>query len=268
MRTVRMEYLRPGEMVAERERCSIVYLPVAPLEWHGPAMPYGTDPLMAQAWARAAAEKTGGVVMPTVFFGTERERPAEILAAKGFAQPEQLYILGMDVPKNSMKSFYAREEFFALAVREHLRLLVQQGYRLIVIVNGHGAWGQKASLERLAVEFTHETDSTVLATFPNILRDGDEPVDFGHGTLVETALMRYLHDEHVCLEELPPRDVPLKYTDWGIADDSVFACRRSPGDSVIFDPRDATPELGRTYFENALENLCEEVRRAYAALSP
>ena len=26
-------------------------------------------------------------------------------------------------------------------------LLVQQGYRLIVIVNGHGAWGQTSTLE-------------------------------------------------------------------------------------------------------------------------
>ena len=34
MRTVQLELLRPGEILAERERCSIVYLPVGPLEWH------------------------------------------------------------------------------------------------------------------------------------------------------------------------------------------------------------------------------------------
>ena len=49
MRTVQLELLRPGEILAERERCSIVYLPVGPLEWHGPAMPYGTDALLAQS---------------------------------------------------------------------------------------------------------------------------------------------------------------------------------------------------------------------------
>ena len=49
MRTVQLELLRPGEILAERERCSIVYLPVGPLEWHGPAMPYGTDELLAQS---------------------------------------------------------------------------------------------------------------------------------------------------------------------------------------------------------------------------
>ena len=30
MRTVQLELLRPGEILAERERCSIVYLPVGP----------------------------------------------------------------------------------------------------------------------------------------------------------------------------------------------------------------------------------------------
>ena len=112
MRTVQLELLRPGEILAERERCSIVYLPVGPLEWHGPAMPYGTDALLAQSLARCAAERTGGVVMPTLFIGTERERPASILRDKGFENPERLYVLGMDVPKNSMKSFYAREDMY------------------------------------------------------------------------------------------------------------------------------------------------------------
>lgn len=265
MRTVQMEYLRPGEIQAERERCSIVYLPVAPLEWHGPAMPYGTDPLLAQALARRTAQKLGGVVMPTLFFGTERERPAYILEAKGFDNPDELYVCGMDVPKNCMKSFYAREDIFAITVREHLRLLVQQNYKLIVIVNAHGAWGQKSTLERLAVEFSNETDSCVLYTMIDIYKDDFRP-DFGHGTLIETSLMRYLHDEHVALSELPDREVGLKYTDWGIADDSVFEGKPSPDNCVIFDPRDATVELGERCFQNALDNLCRQVQQAYDAL--
>ncbi len=259
-----MEFLRPGEIQAEKERCSIVYLPVAPLEWHGPAMPYGTDPLLAQAVARAAAKRLGGVVMPTLFFGTERERPAYILEAKGFENPEQMYVCGMDVPANSMKSFYAREDIFAVTVREHLRLLVQQGYRLIVLVNGHGAWGQRSTLERLAVEFSNETDSRVLYYMLDIFTENFKP-DFGHGTLMETAMVRYICDENVCLFELPPREVPLKYTDWGIADDFVFEGKRSENDCVVYDPRDATVELGEKCFQNALENLCRQVQAAYSA---
>lgn len=265
MRTRQLEYLRPQEILAEKARCSIVYLPVAPLEWHGPAMPYGTDPLVAGALARAAAERTGGVVMPTVFFGTERERPAFILEAKGFENAESLYVKGMDVPANSMKSFYAREDIFAITVREHLRLLVEQGYRLIVIVNGHGATGQRDSLERLAIEFTGETESRVLYHMIDIDGEDFHP-DFGHGTLIETSLVRHICDENVDLSALPPRDVPLKYTQWGIADDTVFEGKRTEGDSVIFDPRDATPELGAKCFQNAVENLCRLVQDVYPTL--
>ena len=266
MRTVQMEFLRPQEIVAERERCSIVYLPIGPLEWHGPAMPYGTDPLMAQEVARAAAQRTGGVVMPTLFFGTERERPTDILAAKGFEHPEDMYVLGMDVPKNCMKSFYAREEIFALMVREHLRLLVQQGYKLIVIVNGHGAWGQKSSLERLATEFSNETPSRVIVQMPDICPDGEPEPDYGHGTLVETATMCYLEGEHVDLSALPPRSEGLKYTDYGIADDFVFRCERSKDDCVVHDPRDATYELGKKYVQAGIEHLCALVEETYKKL--
>lgn len=264
MRTVQLEYLRPGEIMAEKERCSIVYLPIGPLEWHGPAMPYGTDPLMAQELARAAARITGGVVMPTLFVGTERERPSYILEAKGFEDPNQ-YVIGMDVPKNPMKSFYAREDMFALIVREHLRLLVQQEYKLIVIVNGHGAWGQKGNLERLAIEFSNETASKVIVSMPDPLEEG-ETFDFGHGTLMETSIMRGLYDEHVELGDLPPREVPLKYTEFGIADDTVFEGHRSPGDAVIYDPRDATVELGLKLVTTAINHLVTLVNDTYAAL--
>ena len=265
MRTVQLERLRPGEILAERARCPIVYLPLGPLEWHGPAMPLGTDPFLAQALARHAAGRTGGVVMPTLFLGTERERPAQILKDKGFEDAEAMYVLGMDVPKNSMRSYYAREDLFAVTVREHLRLLVQQAYKLIVIVNGHGAWGQREQLDRLAIEFSNETPSKVVVAFPNVAREGEE-LDFGHACEIETSLMRYVDDENVDLSQLPPRVEKLRYTDWGIADDCVFEGHPTPDKCVRFDPRDATVEAGERYFTAALDNLCTQVEAAYAAL--
>ena len=263
MRTVQLEYLRPHEILEEQQRKSIVYLPVAPLEWHGPAMPIGTDPLVAQSLARAMALQIGGVVAPTLFMGTERERPAYILRNKGFEDPEDMYVIGMDVPKNTMPSYYAREDLFAVTVREHLRLLVLHGYKLIVLVNGHGAWGQVETLKRLAVEFSNETPSQVLYCMPDItLEDGSTP-DFGHATLTETALVRYITDESVDLSQYPPRDIPLNYTDWGIADDAVFH-EEDPGNrQVIWDPRDATVEYGEKLFKAALASMCKTVEEAY-----
>jgi len=266
MRTVQMEFLRPDEIVAERERKSIVYLPVGPLEWHGPAMPFGTDPLMAQEVARAAALRTGGVVMPTMFFGTECDRPAYILEAKGFKDAESMYVKGMDVPNTNLKSFYAREEIFALMVRENLRMLVETGYKLIVIVNGHGAWGQTGSLRRLCVEFSNETKSRVITMMPDPQKEGEPELDFGHGTRVETSFMCYLRPDDTDLNALPPREVPLKYTDYGIADDFVFEGKRSENDAVVYDPRDASYELGEKLVKTAIDHVVETVEAEYAKL--
>lgn len=66
MSTVRFELLRPKEILDEKRRCSIVYLPIGPLEWHGPHMALGMDPLNAEAVSRRVAETVGGVVMPTL----------------------------------------------------------------------------------------------------------------------------------------------------------------------------------------------------------
>ena len=266
MRTVQMEFLRPDEIIAERDRKSIVYLPVGPLEWHGPAMPFGTDPLMAEFCARKAAEITGGVVAPTLFFGTECDRPAYILEAKGFEHPEDMYVIGMDVPKNNLKSFYAREEIFALMIREQLRFFVQTGYKLIVIVNGHGAWGQKGSIQRLCTEFSNETPSKVITMMPVIQPEDGPVLDFGHGTKCEASLMCYVRPDDTKLDEYPSREVPLKYTDYGIADDFVFEGKRSENDCVKYDPRDASYEFGEKLVNTAIDALVKLVDEEYSKL--
>src|SRR3954467_12876690 len=74
MRTVQFELLRPAEIIAERERFPVVFQPLGPLEWHGPHLPYGTDPVHAETVSRRTAQAMGGVVIPTLYWGAERER--------------------------------------------------------------------------------------------------------------------------------------------------------------------------------------------------
>ena len=88
----------------------------------------------------------------------------------------------------------------------------------------------------------------------------------GHACDVETSLMQYLTDSCVDLSQLPPRDVKLKYTDWGIADDCVFTGHPSADKCVVRDPRDAAPEKGEQFFQVALEHLCKQVTDAYQHL--
>jgi len=236
MRTVQYERLRPGEILAEKARRSIVYLPIGPLEWHGPAMPFGTDPLAAWHAAILSAQETGGVVLPLLYAGTERERSSKLLADAGFEDTTQ-YIVGMDVPKNSMKSLYWPEEVFGVIVREYLRLLVAQEYRLIVLVNGHGATGQITTLERLAIEFTSTTSSKVIVAMGLAHYDATDE-DYGHATRLETAIQMYLDPENVNLAMLPPKSEKLRSTDWGIIDGFTFDGNPPEDKCVVYDPRD------------------------------
>jgi len=80
----RYEIMRPDQLLAMQQHLNAAYLPVGPLEWHGPAMPFGTDPLYARAVTERVAAKIGGVVLPTLFLGTETYRDEQMMANLGF----------------------------------------------------------------------------------------------------------------------------------------------------------------------------------------
>lgn len=265
MRTVQFELMRPGELRAAMERLSVAYLPMGPLEWHGPHMPLGTDPLDAQAVARGVAEKIGGVVFPTLYCGTERARDPDTLRYMGF-EDENMYLVGMDIPGACIKSCYFPEEVFGLILREHLRQIVQMGFRLVVMVNGHGADGQIATGERLAKEFTHTTTTTVL--FTRAMQKLDEnDTRLGHANICETSMQMYISADSVCLKELPSREIPIRTNEFGIADALLFQGKGNSGRIVEQDPRDATPELGKRYVDNGIEKIAQKVLETYASLN-
>ena len=82
-REVRFEMLRPAQLREELARCPLVFLPVAPLEYHGPHLHVGMDLLNAGLCAQEACQRLGrGVVMPTLDMGTERERPSNELVSQ------------------------------------------------------------------------------------------------------------------------------------------------------------------------------------------
>ena len=266
MRTVQMELLRPGEILAEQKRIPLVYLPVSPVEWHSYHMPMGTDALIAQETARRAARKTGGVVAPTLFIGTEHNDDPAMLTNLNVPHDGDSYIWGMDFPKNILPSLYVREEVFAVVVREQIRVLAKMGFKVIVVVNGHGAQGQVSTLRRLCDETTHELG--VHCVYPDfngkraarvVRRAGLRP---GHADRTETALMMAITDS-VALSELPERNVPLHSGDFGIASGPQFMGKAPKDGLVIDDPRDATAELGEALLAASVDDLAEYVLNYY-----
>lgn len=263
---VRMQYMLPHEIQEEFNKLPLIFLPLATLEWHGPHLVLGVDPINAEFVALALAKKIGGVVLPTLYMGTERERSPEELLSLGFN--EDSYIVGMDFPsaEGLYKSFYFTEELFALTVRGHIELCIEHGYKYIYLVNGHGAVNHIEVLRRLCVEFSNKVEGVKVdfaVTFPKkMVEEGA----IAHAGIEETSLMMYFNHKWVDLNHLPPTDKKLKYKEYSIVDGQGFI--GNPGEEHAvpdnLDPRImSTRELGREIFENTVKELVNHVHNVF-----
>jgi len=270
MPKVEYELMRPGEVVEARRRAPIVFVPVGPLEWHGPHLPLGTDGLHAWHVSAGVAREVGGVVLPTFFAGTDVLR----LPGKG---PEQLgalgleedaRVVGMDFPQFPVKSLYFEESVFGLTVRELVRALKRDAYRLIVLANGHGAGNQQQTLTRIALEETDLPDVRVI--YLNVWVPPAPPqLDPGHAEHQEAAVMLAIAKEYVRLDELPA-DEPLRYGDYGVVDGPAFDGNPTTDFTVRpdADPRRATREEGARILAREIEVAAARVRRELESLGP
>ncbi len=265
MDTRQIALLRPEEILQEMHRCSLAYLPVGPLEWHGPHLPLGTDAINAEKVALLAAEQTGGLVLPTFYWGTERERTPQVLDWLGFDAGE--YIVGMDFPANTLSSMYASEEFFALLVREQLRLAAHIGFRVVAVITGHAAENQVAVLQRLAAEFNAAGALRVVVALPFVANQ-EGILEVGHASRIETSVMLALHPERVDLSKLPSLPEPLRNVDWAVVDFNTFLGHPTQDRTVspADDPRGASAEMGWQTTRQAVAQIVAQVKAVLAEL--
>ncbi|KQY24815.1 hypothetical protein ASD16_04800 [Cellulomonas sp. Root485] len=265
---VRYELMRPDEVADARRRTPVAYVPLGPLEWHGPHLPLGLDPLHAHEVALRAAREVGGVVLPALFAGTETVRPAgpgpQSLATLGL--PPDVRVVGMDFPGNPVSSTYIEESAFGVIVRELVRNLLEAEFRVVVLVNGHGAVNHQAALRRIAAETDRPPSQRVvyhLAFLPD--PDARGP---GHAAREETAIALGLFPERVRTDLLPPPGAPLYYAEHGIVDAPAFDGHPSPDFALPQDehPRTATPEQGASILEAEGRALARSVRELVTSL--
>ena len=270
MQKVEYELMRPGEVVEARRRAPVAFVPVSPLEWHGPHLPLGTDGLHAWHVCVRIARELGGVVLPPFYAGTDLVRlpgdGAEQLGALGLA--EDLRVVGMDFPDFPVRSLYFEESAFGLAVREIVRALKRDDFRLIVLANGHSARNQQQTLSRIALEETELP--AVRVDHLNVWVPPAPPrLDPGHAERQEAALLLAVAGEHVRLAELPASG-PLRYSDYGVVDGPAFDGDPTPDFTVRpdADPRGATREEGEQILASEVEAAAERVRRELESLGP
>ena len=266
MRKVEFELMRPGEIVEARRSVPAVFVPVGPLEWHGPHMPVGTDGLHAWHVSVRVAREVGGVVLPPLYAGTDTlrvpGRGPEQLGSLGLEDDAR--VVGMDFPTFPVKSLYYEESVFGLVVREVVRALKRDAYRLIVLANGHGAANQQQTLSRIALEESEPPDVRVVHL--NVWAPPEPPqLDPGHAERGEAAVMLALLGDRVRLDELPAED-PLPYRDYGIVDGPAFDGNPTADFTVRpeADPRGVTSEDGERILEREVRVLTARVQEELA----
>ncbi|WP_226013256.1 creatininase family protein [Halomicrobium salinisoli] len=234
---------------------SLAIVPIGSTEQHGPHLPLGTDALIAEAFAREAAERTGYLCTPTIDVGVS-------------AHHRQFHgTMWVDAP------------VFRDYVESLTRNLADHGIDRVVYVNAHG--GNVQHLREVGRRLRNDealyaiewmwNDS--ISDLVDDLFDRTGP----HGGPKETALVQHLADELV-------RDDRLSAArDGGVVDvttnDTIVDGARTYYDAidntpngVVGDQTDATAAKGERLFEAASErlaHLCEWLdAQAFEELMP
>ncbi len=184
---VKYELLRPSEVRARREQCSIVYIPVGSLEWHGVQNPLGTDGLKAHAICCEAALRYGGVVLPTLYLGILGD-------GRGWG-PEGWD--GYTVSAHDQESM--EDTIFRTA-----RGLVADDWKVLVGVTGHDVDPQRDAIHDGIQRACAGTDAKGFGIKEGENWHGGASMKYSmdHAGAWETSAMMFAHQESVCLDEL------------------------------------------------------------------
>ena len=179
-REVRAELLSPAELDSALGEFGLAYLPLGSLEFHGPHLPIGLDALNAHGVCVAAAQITGGIVLPPVYQGIGGEHS--------------------DYPWTMMM----RSD---TGIRDHvlqtLARLEAFGVRRAVLFTGHFAGEQLAMIDAIAEEWKEAAGRTLHVLATGVNRCQSSPIPADHAGVFETSVLHSLHPELVHLDRLP-----------------------------------------------------------------
>jgi creatinine amidohydrolase len=222
---------------------SLAIVPFGSTEQHGPHLPEATDHLIAEAFAREVADRTGSLCTPTINVGVSghhRQFPGT---------------MWVDPPA------------FRSYVESLTRNLTYHGIDRVVYVNAHG--GNVAHLREVGARLREDEVAYAIEwmwdeSIPDLVTElFAQPGP--HGGPKETALIQYLHPELVHDDRLEDaRDGGLTTFDDSTVrkhgSRTFYDAADNTENGVLGDQTDATAEKGAELFEAAadqLVHLCE-----------
>jgi creatinine amidohydrolase len=168
---VQMQFMRPAQLEDAINRFPVVYVPFGLIEWHGRHLPLGNDALKAHAILVKAAEQSGGVVYPPVYFHD------------GFPQ-----------------------EFLVPVLTSLFERLKKTGFRVIIGVSGHNVQGQIDMINKALTPVVADGRVAGVGLWEITLSQSSES-NTDHAAKWETSNMMLLYPDLVDLSALG--DAPL-----------------------------------------------------------
>jgi len=219
---------------------SLALVPLGSTEQHGPHLPEGTDHLIAEGFARAAAERTNYLCTPTITVGVSPHH-------------RQFHgTMWVDAPT------------FRDYVESFTRNLASHGIDRVIYVNAHG--GNVEHLREVGRRLRDDGELYAIEwmwdeSIPELV---EEAFDHNgpHGGPKETALIQHLRPELVHDDRLAEaRDGGLTSFDAGTGRThgarTFYDAIDNTDNGVFGDQTDATPEIGEELFEAAAEQLVD-----------
>ena len=222
------------------ENESLALIPLGSTEQHGPHLPEATDHLIAEAYAREAADRTGYLCTPTINVGVSGHH------------------------RQFHGTMWADPPAFREYVASVTRNLATHGIDRVIYVNAHG--GNVPHLREVGARLRQEESVYAIEwmwneSIPELVDDAFAQ-NGPHGGPKETAMIQHLHPELVHEDRLEAaRDGGVaSVADAGTVRNGArtfYDAADNTGNGVLGDQTDATAEKGERLFEAATDQLVE-----------
>lgn len=239
---VRMELARPDDLEAVLDAAPIAYVPLGTYEHHGWHLPVCFDGIKAHALCLRTAARTGGAVLPPLFYGTGGGH----LGFKWTIMPDEARV--------------------APLLAETIDALASFGFTTVVLLTGHYPGEQVRMVRTLAEDAQARHPGLRCLGLPEhelCTPDGDDPFPGDHAAKYETSLALALDPEWVRLDRLTPGRSPQRAR-------TAATPHAGPIGGAFYDPEDPLYAIAgkdpRTHASRELgERLVEEIVAKLAA---
>lgn len=192
------EELSPTELQQIIKNSGIIYFPIGTLEWHSKHLPFGLDALVSYELCKKACLKTGGCIIPPLYFGTDREHNSNGKILRGMDAKA-----GEKLPGSL---YFIKPELLLDLLKQIVKNVNEQGFKKMIIVSAHSGTAQQNTLETLAKEKFGDLKLFVL---PGKLFEGG----IDHAGPIETSLMMAINRSLVHMDRISEPMGPIIGTD-------------------------------------------------------